>query len=241
MTQLLVRAAVEYPYSGVGYLPDGAEGESIRQPYSELLDSALRLLTGLRSRGLRAGDKVALLLDDQREFLSVFWACLLGGFVPCPMAPVPGDPARWAAQLAHVDRLLDRPLLVTTEATRAELPNVPGLAVAPVEGLGGGEPAPDIHRAAPEDLALLVLTSGSTGNSKAVMLSHGNLLASMAGKSDKQQLTAADTTFNWISYDHVAALLEAHLLPLYAGANQLHAPASVILEEPQRFLRIISR
>ncbi|MFI1333628.1 AMP-binding protein [Streptomyces sp. NPDC020845] len=244
VTQLLVRAAVEYPYSGVGYLPDGAEGESIRQPYtpySELLDSALRLLTGLRSRGLRAGDKVALLLDDQREFLSVFWACLLGGFVPCPMAPVPGDPARWAAQLAHVDRLLDRPLLVTTEATHAELPDVPGLDVAPVEGLGGGEPAPDIHRAAPEDLALLVLTSGSTGNSKAVMLSHGNLLASMAGKSDKQRLTAADTTFNWISYDHVAALLEAHLLPLYVGANQLHAPASVILEEPQRFLRIISR
>ncbi|MFD8386040.1 AMP-binding protein [Streptomyces sp. NPDC059679] len=241
VAQLLVRAAVEYPYSGVGYLPDGAEGESIRQPYSELLDSALRLLTGLRSRGLRTGDKVALLLDDQREFLSVFWACLLGGFVPCPMVPVLGDPARWAAQLAHVDRLLDRPLLVTTEATRAELPDVPGLAVAPVEGLGGGEPAPDIHRAAPEDLALLVLTSGSTGNSKAVMLSHGNLLASMAGKSDKQQLTAADTTFNWISYDHVAALLEAHLLPLYVGANQLHAPASVILEEPQRFLRIISR
>ncbi|WP_043486807.1 MULTISPECIES: AMP-binding protein [Streptomyces] len=244
VAQLLVRAAVEYPYSGVGYLPDGAEGESIRQPYTpyaELLDSALRLLTGLRSRGLRAGDKVALLLDDQREFLSVFWACLLGGFVPCPMAPVPGDPARWAAQLAHVDRLLDRPLLVTTEATRAELPDVPGLAVAPVEGLGGGEPAPDIHRAAPEELALLVLTSGSTGNSKAVMLSHGNLLASMAGKSDKQRLTAADTTFNWISYDHVAALLEAHLLPLYVGANQLHAPASVILEEPHRFLRIISR
>ncbi|MDT0549282.1 non-ribosomal peptide synthetase [Streptomyces lonegramiae] len=241
VAQLLVRAADEYPYSGVGYLAEGAESESTRQSYPELLDSALRLLTALRSRGLKPHDKVVLLLDGQREFLTVFWACLLGGFVPCPMVPVPGDPARWAAQLAHVNRLLDGPLLVTTEAMRTELPAVPGLAVASAEELGGGEPAPDTHRAAPEDLALLVLTSGSTGNSKAVMLTHGNVLASMAGKAEKQRLTAADTTFNWISYDHVAALLEAHMLPLYTGANQLHAPASVILEEPLRFLRIISR
>ncbi|WAP58264.1 non-ribosomal peptide synthetase [Streptomyces sp. S465] len=246
---LLLRAARDHPHSGVRYLTGPAADESIRQSYPELLESALVLLSALRDRGLRPGDKAALLLDRQPEFLAVFWACLLGGFVPCPMVPIPGDPARWAAQLAHVNRLLDGPLLVTTEAMRAELPDVPGLAVAVVEevreagesaGAGRGQP-PAVHSAAPEDLALLVLTSGSTGNSKAVMLTHGNILAAMAGKAGKQRLTAADTTFNWISYDHVAALLEAHMLPLYVGAEQLHAEAAVILEEPPRFLRIISR
>ncbi|KUJ64398.1 peptide synthetase [Streptomyces albus subsp. albus] len=241
VAQLLLSAAEKYPDAGIRYLLGGVDGESIFQTYPELLDAARRMLTALRERGLGPQDKVALLLPDQRDFLAVFWACLLGGFVPCPMVPLPGDPARWAAQLGHVDQLLDHPLLVTTEAMVAELPQVPGLAVAPLEELRGAAPAAGIHQAAPEDLAVLVLTSGSTGNSKAVMLSNANLLASMAGKSDKQQLTAADTTFNWISYDHVAALMEAHLLPLYVGATQLHAQAAVILEEPLQFLRIVSR
>ncbi|MFF7650007.1 AMP-binding protein [Streptomyces sp. NPDC007983] len=249
VAQLLLRAAHHHPDSGVRYVTAEAGRAATRQTYPELLRSSRQLLTPLREYGLRPGDKVALLLEDQREFLTVFWACLLGGFVPCPMVPIPGDPARWAAQLSHVGRLLDRPLLVTTEAMGAELPDVPGLAVATVERLrdadsapaaGGGAPA-EAHIAAPEDLALLVLTSGSTGNSKAVMLTHGNILASMSGKAGKQQLTDADTTFNWISYDHVAALLEAHMLPLYVGAEQLHAEASVVLEEPLNFLRIISR
>ncbi|WKX72540.1 non-ribosomal peptide synthetase [Streptomyces sp. XD-27] len=241
VAEMLLRAARGHPAAGIRYFLGGVDGESHFQSYPELLDEARAYLAGLRGRGLRPRDKVALLLPDQREFLSVFWACLLGGFVPCPMGPLPGDPACRAAQLAHVDRLLDRPLLVTTEQMAAELPAVPGLTVAVLEGLRGAAPATEFHRAAPEDLALLVLTSGSTGNSKAVMLSHGNLLASMAGKSDKQRLTDADTTFNWISYDHVAALLEAHLLPLYVGALQLHAQASAILEDPLRFLRIVSR
>ncbi|MBI0376492.1 non-ribosomal peptide synthetase [Streptomyces albiflaviniger] len=261
VARLLLRAARDHAHSGVRYLVGPTASESVRQSYPELLESALGLLSALRDRGLRPRDKVALLLDRQPEFLTVFWACLLGGFVPCPMVPISGDPARWAAQLTHVNELLDGPLLVTTEATRAELPEVPGLAVAVMEELRAAEDAsgdasghasghasgadrgqpPAVHSAAPDDLALLVLTSGSTGNSKAVMLTHGNILASMAGKAGKQRLTAADTTFNWISYDHVAALLEAHMLPLYVGAEQLHAEAAVILEEPLRFLRIISR
>ncbi|WFB07459.1 non-ribosomal peptide synthetase [Streptomyces sp. LX-29] len=241
MIQLLVRAARDHPAAGLRYISAEAEGGAISQSYPELLAEAREMLGGLRDRGLRPGDRVALLVPDQREFVTAFWACLLGGFVPCPLVQPPGTVTRWAAQLTHLDRLLDGPLLVTTEALAAGLPVVPGRGTALLEELRGDHaPAPD-HPAAPEDLALLVLTSGSTGNAKAVMLTHGNLLASMAGKAETQRLTAADTTFNWISFDHVAALLEAHLLPLAVGATQWHAPARTVLENPLEFLRIVSR
>ncbi|MFF7198840.1 alpha/beta fold hydrolase [Streptomyces sp. NPDC008079] len=241
IAHLLLRAAEKHQDSGIRYC-HGMAGESTRlQTYPQLVDDARRSLTGLRAHGLRAGDKVALLVERPHEFLTVFWACLLGGLVPCPLVPLRGDPERWAAQLAHVDQLLDKPLLIADEALAAELPRVPGLSAVPLEGLRGHEPAAELYDAEPGELALLVLTSGSTGNSKAVMLTHANLLASMAGKNGFHRLTPADTSLNWVSFDHVAALLECHLLPLYAGALQLHVEPQVVLKEPLDFLRLLSR
>ncbi|MGW3043590.1 AMP-binding protein [Kitasatospora sp. NPDC001159] len=242
IVDLLLRAAERQPANGPRYCTGGSDDGHRDQSHVELLQEAHRLLTGLRARGLRPQDKVVLLLEDPADFLAAFWASQLGGFVPCPMAPLRADRNRWAAQLAHVDALLDKPLVVTDAALAAELPPVDGLTVTTTDALhqGGDEPAGEPHRAAPEDVAVLVLTSGSTGNSKAVELSHANLLASMAGKNGYHRLTEADTTLNWVSFDHVAALLECHLLPLSVGCRQVHASAQVVLGEPLEFLRLVS-
>lgn len=243
VADLLLKAAQEHPEAGLRYHEGPAAVPDARpQSYPELVAEARRVLTGLRERGLVAQDKVVLLLERPEEFLPAFWGCLLGGFVPVPMAPLGGDPERWAAQLGHVDSLLDRPLIVTNEKVNAELPHLDGLSVALLDALRAGEgaEAEELHRAAPEDTALLVLTSGSTGNSKAVQLTHANLLASMAAKNGVHRLTGDDITLNWVSFDHVAALLECHLLPLYAGATQLHVQAPVVLGDPLEFLRLIS-
>nr|BCN28621.1 non-ribosomal peptide synthetase [Streptomyces sp. SANK 60404] len=242
ITDLLTRAARNQPETGIGYCLGGSDSPYEFQSHAELLHEASCLLPALRAHGLTPQDKVVLVLERPRQFLTAFWACVLGGFVPCPMSPQRVDRERWAAQLGHVDTLLEHPLVLTDASLAAELPPVDGLRVATVESLHGGEPATTPpHPAAPEDTALLVLTSGSTGDSKAVRLTHGNLLASMSGKNGHHRLTPADTTFNWVSFDHVAALLECHLLPLYAGARQWHAEAPVILAEPLEFLRLLTR
>ncbi|MFF3517303.1 AMP-binding protein [Streptomyces sp. NPDC002573] len=241
ITALLLRAAQSHPDTGLRFCHGGATDEATFQSYPELLDESRRLLSGLRAQGGRAGAKVALLVESPREFISLFWACLLGGLVPCPLVPLRGDPERWSAQLAHVNQLLDRPLLIADETLAAELPAGADVTAVPLARLRGMAPAEDLHDAAPAELALLVLTSGSTGNSKAVMLSHGNLLASMVGKNGYHRLTADDTVLNWVSFDHVAALLECHMLPLYAGAQQVHVEAPVVLKDPLEFLRLISR
>ncbi|MFJ3793058.1 alpha/beta fold hydrolase [Kitasatospora sp. NPDC090091] len=247
IADLLLTAAERQPDHGVRYCSGGAGTGHRDQTHPELLDEARLLLAGLRARGLRPGDNVVLLLEQHPDFLPAFWATVLGGFVPCPMAPLRGDQDRWAAQLAHVKDLLDQPLVITSEALAAELPRVDGLCVTTLTALredggqGGGAAADEEpHRAQPSDVAVLVLTSGSTGNSKAVELSHANLLASMSAKNGYHRLTAADTSLNWVSFDHVAALLECHLLPLSVGCRQVHVPAQVVLGEPLEFLRLIS-
>ncbi|MFJ7591563.1 AMP-binding protein [Streptomyces sp. NPDC097617] len=241
---LLVRAAARFPEHGLRYCSGERPPGHTLCTCPRLLDESLRLLAALRDAGARPGRVVALMLERPEDFLPALWACLLGGITACPLVPLRNDPQRWAAQLRHVDALLERPLLITDRRTREELPAGPGPAVVIVEDLvraAAGTDASTVvtSTCASDEVALLVLTSGSTGAAKAVRLTHGNLLASMAAKAGAQSLTADDVTLNWISYDHVAALLEAHLLPLSVGAVQLQASPESVLADPRHFLELI--
>ncbi|WP_224367949.1 AMP-binding protein [Hyalangium versicolor] len=241
LAQLLLRQAVHAPRAGAMFFSGAAIDDSTLCSYPELAMEARCILGGLRGAGLQPGHKVALLLQRPQDFLPAFWACILGGFVPCPLTMPRGDAAQKVAQLSNLSRLLEGPCLVTTRELQPELPPVDGVSVVALETLRESQADSTTHQARREDLALLVLTSGSTGNSKAVMLTHGNLLASMAAKMECQKLTPEDVTLNWISFDHVAGLLECHMLPLVAGAIQLHVESQFILDAPLRFLELISQ
>jgi acyl-CoA synthetase (AMP-forming)/AMP-acid ligase II/thioesterase domain-containing protein len=239
--ELLPLAAARFPGARVGFMgASDATAEVLSLP--ELLLEARRLLGGLRALGRTSGENVVLLLERAREFLPAWWACVLGGFVPCPLAPVRNDPLRWARHLQHIDRLLDHPPVVVAADLLEELPaGLPQSKTVTLEMLRGAAPVSVSHQADGHDPAVLMLTSGSTGNSKAVVLTHRNLLASMRGKQLRQQLSTSDISLNWISFDHVAALLEIHLISLYAGASQYHVEPAAILADPWLFLRLIDR
>lgn len=236
LSQLLWRAAEWRPLNGLRFLH--TDGREALLSHAELLDQAKRIAAGLQARGTEPGSKVALLLDDADDFLPAFWGTIFSGAVPVPLAPIRNDAERWAQHLAYVDELLDAPLFLSSPAYSRDLS---GFASVGIEDLRTGDAAAfEPHRAKPENPALLVLTSGSTGNAKAVTLTHANLLASLPGKAERQELSADDVTLNWISFDHVAALIETHLLPLYVGATQFHANPGIILADPLQFLRLIA-
>lgn len=237
LADLLLRVATRYPRAGVWFLSDDHKAEQLSYP--ELFSAACRILGGLRAHGRAPGSTVALLLENAADFIPAFWACVLGGYLPCSLVPIRSDPERWNKHLAHINTLLEGPLIVTTKALRAELPD--DIAAMDLNTLRKAPAAEPECAATRDDPAVLVLTSGSTGNAKAVVLTHGNLLASMAGKTAMRQIDAADVTLNWISFDHIAALSESHLFPLYAGAMQLHADPASILADPLQFLRLIDR
>ena len=89
-------------------------------------------------------------------------------------------------------------------------------------------------------VAILIFTSKSTGNTKAVYLTHTQIFASIHGKSSAIPLPPNSALLNWIALNHVASLVKIHLYTIYAGLHQVHKTAARILKDPLTFLYLAS-
>ncbi|RAL05788.1 acyl--CoA ligase [Aspergillus ibericus CBS 121593] len=76
-----------------------------------------------------------------------------------------------------------------------------------------------IQEAQPDDVALVLHTSGTTGRPKAVPLTHKNLTTTMRNIQATYNLTPADRTYLVMPLFHVHGLLAAFLAPLYSGGS----------------------
>ncbi|SFE52711.1 Acyl-CoA synthetase (AMP-forming)/AMP-acid ligase II [Actinacidiphila alni] len=224
------------------------DGGETRLTYAELHDRALRALTGLRELGLDAGDRVILQLEDHTDFVTVLWACLLGGQVAVPLA-VPADyRVRDAAgeRLRGAWELLGKPLVVTAGGRLAELREAaaedwPGLRTAGADAIGAAAVPAEPHPAQPDDPILLMLTSGSTGRPKAVVLRHRNVLSRCAATTAVNGLRRDDVSVNWLPLDHVGGVVMFHLRDVFLGCRQVHAPTRWVLQDPLRWLDLAHR
>lgn len=228
------------------------DNTEIVQPYSALWEDAAAIAAGLARQGCAPGRFVVLQLSSGINFIGAFWGCLLGGCVP---VPVPLAPDRSAPLLAALE-LLAEPLLLTERAVGDRLaPVLAGrgedkpqstpapLTIEVLRQLGAGS-APQrnaLPPARPDDLALLLLTSGSTGAPKGVMLTQQNLWVSTYGMAAANRLTAADITLNWMPLEHVASLVMFHLTEVYLGCSQIQVENELVLKEPLIWLDAIDR
>lgn len=234
----LRRAAAARPPEEIVHVTEAGER---RQTYAELLDAASRALAGLRRAGVRPGDRAVLQLEDNADFLVGLWACLLGGVVPVPLAVPPTYDD--ATRVRNALQLLGDPWLLANGRAVAALtaPGWPAARVLRLDDLRAAEPATDHQDADPDELALLLLTSGSTGLPKAVQLSHANVLARGAATAAVNGFTAADVSLNVMPLDHVGGVVMFHLRDVYLGCRQVHAPTPLLLADPVRWLEWVDR
>lgn len=215
------------------------DGTESRQTYAELLDRARRILTGLRLRGVQRGDKVLLQTDVEADLLAGFWACVLGGFVPVPVTAgtTPAQRSDAGRLLLDVWQMLGRPWVLSQERVAESADRWVGTPAI----LGEHDAATDLPPAALDDLAVLLLTSGSTGLPKAVMLSHRNILSRSVATAAVNDLHDRTRTFNWMPLDHVGGLVMFHARDVVLACHQVHARLSWVLEDPLRWLDAMSR
>lgn len=245
--EALVHVAHHHAERGIFFLGDSATVD--RQSYGDLLRDAGQVLAGLREQSLKPGDFVLFQLDSNREFLTAFWACQLGGFVPVPVsiAPTYEQPHSILTKLKNASQLLGHPFILASDPLAPRLIDFSrreGLAESRVLALGSlkrSTPDPRHHRPQPSDIALLLLTSGSTGVPKAVRQTHEHLVAWALSAGRACDFRPSDISLNWMPLDHVGGLVMFHLRDLVTGCDQGHAPTEKVLQQPLIWLDWIER
>jgi acyl-CoA synthetase (AMP-forming)/AMP-acid ligase II len=86
-----------------------------------------------------------------------------------------------------------------------------------------------------------MLSSGSTGLPKAVMLTHRNILARARGTSALCRQSANDVILNWLPFDHIGSISDWHLRCVELGCKVVYAPKEYVLGGPLRWLDLIDR
>ncbi|CAH1205377.1 Tyrocidine synthase 3 [Paenibacillus plantiphilus] len=216
--------------------------------YRELYEQSLAMAAGLRARGIRPRDEIVLQIEDLRAFVIAFWSCILGGFIPVPVTAGGSEENR--EKLRNVWRMLNAPTLLTDMAgadDEAEEAKGAGNAddsasgpspargtriqFAELEGDQTKFPADGLpYRPMPDDIAFLQFSSGSTGEPKGVILTHGNLIANMNAIVSCSQSADGDSSLSWMPLTHDMGLIGFHLSPIYANMNQyLMQPAQFML------------
>jgi acyl-CoA synthetase (AMP-forming)/AMP-acid ligase II len=230
------------------FLPDG-EAEGPRWTYADLAARAGAVATALRE-STSPGDRALLVYPPGLDFLAAFFGCLCADVVAVPAYPP--EPARLARTLPRLRAIVadaHPSAVLTTGLVRAAADLVaaqaPELAVPPwlaTDELAPIAPAGARAAVAPDDVAFLQYTSGSTGTPRGVMVSHRNLLENIRLIVRGYGLREDDEVFvGWLPVYHDMGLIANLLTSVRLGVPCVLMSPADFLRRPMRWLRAIDR
>ncbi len=171
-----------------------------RLTFSELHNRVERIAAALSRRGLRTGDRLAVLLPNGPEYIELVYACSRLGVIVVPLN------ARYSSR--EIDRVLKdaspRALVRHSGSapTRANLEWQLALDKEPLDASNGS--CPEVYYC-PEAILAIIYTSGTTGEAKGVMLTHTNVLSNVYCLN------------YWMRYRQGGVYL--HAAPIFHGAD----------------------
>ena len=216
-------------------------------PYAELRADAVANAHRLAARGVKPGDRIALVAETAPEFLALFFGALYAGAWPVPL-PLPtsfGGRESYVDQLAVQLKSSDPAILffpselaaMAGDAARAA--GIEGIDWAEFTASGYSEGA--LPEPKPDDIAYLQYSSGSTRFPHGVAVTHKALLANLAAHADSMKIGDGDRGISWLPFYHDMGLVGCMLSLV---ANQMsgdYLKTEDFARRPLAWLTLISR
>ena len=200
------------------FLEDGVQRSFSR---SEIVLFASALGEVLEAKEIRREDRIAILLPDGARlcvaFLGLSCHCIAAPLNPAASLP---DLLSWLEDLEPRAIMVGEgsPPVALEAAEKIGLPLIHFEDIAvPIHGT-----TPSIHpEPRPEDVALILHTSGTTAKAKMVPLTHGNLIRSASNIADALKLEPEDLCLNVMPMFHIHGIVACLLAPLVSGGRVL--------------------
>jgi acyl-CoA synthetase (AMP-forming)/AMP-acid ligase II/acyl carrier protein len=219
---------------------DGEDDESVIR-FGELWERARALLGALQARGMEPGDELIIFSKSNESFVVAFWAAVLGGIVPVPVAV--GISEEHKLKLFRILSQLHKPTLFTEMdllqrlhdfAAEQKLANISELLDKHAVLMSDVAPGAhgDIHDAQPEDIGFIQYSSGSTSDPKGVVLTHRNLCVNIRAIVEGFDWKDDDRSLSWMPLTHDMGLIGFHLSVLAAGMNHAVMDTSLFVRRP---------
>lgn len=198
--------------------------------YKELASAVSDTQSWLRELGVRAGDRVMIVGENCRAFVTILLAA--AGLDAWPVLVNARLSAREVEQIRDHSRARRVFYTVSVSPQAADHAKQAGAVLEERDGFGSIGIGPLRGDAMPEPLdlnvsdrvAALIYTSGTTGLPKGVMLSHRNLLFMAEGSAKVRSVTPKDRVYGVLPMSHAVGLATVLLGSLTAGASVYLAP-----------------
>ncbi|WP_084175319.1 fatty acyl-AMP ligase [Actinokineospora spheciospongiae] len=237
--EILTRRAEETPERTAYHFITGGDTDTVS--YRRLHQSVLAAAAALREHA-RPGDRVLLMPGPGERFVVAFLAALHCGVIAVPSYPPVTE--KNLARLRGIAVDAEPVAVVADAAVLALLPagdpvfdRLTRVDAAALTAPGAGTEVDPVATTP----AFLQYTSGSTGAPKGVLVSHANLLHNSAVIAERMRLGAESTLVSWLPPYHDMGLVGGVLQPLFSGFPGVLTPPMEFLQQPMRWLRLVSR
>jgi len=192
----------------------------------------------------KSGDAVILFYPHGYEFIIAFFSCLFAGMVPVPLAYSRRRDYELLNELitsTGIVALASSAELINNMPSRADMLQ---LSSAAPFALATDRPSGDGQwrrpKLAPEHIALVQVSAGSTGVKCATALSHANVLDNLARIHRAFAMTPGDRLLSWASCLEGMGIMTQLLLPVYAQVPSFLLDPADFAARPQIWIEAIS-